>query len=80
MMFWRKRSGGDTEKLEARIRELEAENQGLREALAFYADSAHWEEGHKYRDADDITIFTDADGSSAEADGGVRARHVLRDD
>jgi len=80
MFNWRKSPGGGTEKLEARIRKLEEENRRLREALEFYADGGHWQAGHKYRDADDITIFTDADSSSAESDGGVRARHALKND
>ena len=80
MTFWRKQPSGNTDELEARVRDLEAENQDLRAALEFYANSAHWQEGHKYRDAEDVTIFTDADSSSAESDGGVRARQALRGD
>lgn len=70
--------GGGDSKLEARIKELEAENQRYREALEFYADPKHWTEGHKYRDADEATIFEDSDSTSASVDMGATALRALK--
>ena len=70
--------GGGDEKLEQRIKELEAENQRLREALEFYADPKHWSEGHKYRDADEATIFEDKEQVSAMVDMGATALRALK--
>lgn len=69
--------GGDS-KLEQRIKELEEENQRLRKALEFYADPKQWAEGHKYRDADEATIFEDKDQVSVMADMGATALRALK--
>jgi len=67
--------GGSDKKLEARVKELEEENQRLKEALEFYANPKVWSQGHKYRDADEATIFEDAGEISAMKDmGGVALR------
>jgi hypothetical protein len=70
--------GGGDSKLEARVKELEEENQRLREALEFYADPKHWSEGHKYRDADEATIFEDKGQVSAVLDMGATALRALK--
>lgn len=70
--------GGSDSKLEARVNELEEENKKLREALEFYANPKHWTEGHKFRDADEATIFEDKDSSSATADMGAVALKALK--
>ncbi len=71
--------GGGDSKLEARIKELEEENKRYREALQFYADPKHWTEGHKFRDADEATIFEDTDSTSASVDMGATALRALKD-
>lgn len=71
--------GGKDTKLEARVKQLEEENKKLREALEFYANPKHWSEGHKYRDADDATIFEDTGVTSASADMGATALKALKD-
>lgn len=63
---------GDTAKLEARIKELEAENARFRAALEFYANSDNWTHGHKYKDLDDATIFKDEDASGVDVDHGIK--------
>jgi len=77
MFFCKKDSGGSTG-LEARIKELEAQNESMRSALEFYADVESWEGGHKYTDNDDATIFTDGSESGATVDKGSRAYRVLK--
>jgi len=61
-----------------RIKELEAENKRLREALEFYANPKHWSEGHKFRDADEATIFEDTSQTSVSADMGAIAVQALK--
>lgn len=70
--------GGGDSKLEARVKELEEENQRLREALEFYANPKNWSEGHKYRDQDEATIFEDKDQVSAMVDMGATALRALK--
>ncbi len=70
--------GSRNSKLKARIQELEEENNRLREALRFYADPKNWNEGHKYRDADDATIFQDAGTTSVSVDMGATALRALK--
>ena len=70
--------GGGDSKLQARVDELEEENARLREALEFYANPKNWTEGHKYRDADEATIFEDADEVSALKDMGATALRALK--
>jgi hypothetical protein len=70
--------GGSDSKLEERVKELEEENQRLREALEFYANPKHWSEGHKFRDADEATIFEDKDQVSAVVDMGSVALRALK--
>ena len=70
--------GRSDSKLKARIKELEDENNRLREALQFYADPKSWSEGHKYRDADDATIFQDTGATSASVDMGKIALRALK--
>ncbi len=69
---------GDTAKLEARIKELEAENAKFREALEFYANPENWAGGHKYKDLDDATIFKDEGSSGVDVDHGVKALEALK--
>ena len=76
MIFGKKDSGGSD--LAARIEELEKQNRILREAIEFYANPMTWEAGHKYRDADDATIFSDGSESSATVDKGTQARRALK--
>ena len=68
--------GGDSKD---RVKQLEEENQRLREALEFYANPKHWSEGHKFRDADEATIFEDKDQVSAVVDMGAVALRALKD-
>jgi len=70
--------GGGDDKLQARVKELEEENQRLKEALEFYANPKHWSEGHKFRDADEATIFEDTDQVSAVVDMGAVALRALK--
>ena len=70
--------GGGDSKLQARVDELEEENQRLRKALEFYANPKSWTEGHKYRDADEATIFEDADEVSVMKDMGATALRALK--
>ncbi len=77
-MFFCKKSSGDTTALEAKVKELEAQNETMRAALEFYADVKNWEGGHKYTDSDDATIFTDGSESGATVDKGSRAHRVLK--
>jgi len=76
-MIFGGKSGGDTAELEAKIKELEAENQRIREALQFYADPKHWTEGHKYRDMDEATIYQEED-TSCDVDRGAVALKALK--
>ena len=50
----------------------------MRAALEFYADVKNWEEGHKYRDEDNATIFTDGSESGATVDKGSKAYRALQ--
>lgn len=76
-MIFGSKSDDKVSELEARISKLEAENARFRKALEFYADPKLWTEGHKYRDADDATIFQD-ESTSADIDGGVIALKALK--
>jgi len=78
MIFGGKGDSKKIGKLEARVQELEAENKRLREALGFYADPENWTQGHKYKDLDDATIFTDDDARGVDADHGVKATQALK--
>lgn len=77
-MIFGKKDSGDTAELEAKIKELEAQNETMRSALEFYADVKSWSAGHKYTDADDATIFTDGSESGATVDKGSRAYRTLK--
>ena len=75
MIFGKKGSestggGGD-------VAELEKQNKIMREALEFYSDPRTWEDGHKYLDADNATIFTDGSESAATIDKGAKAHRAL---
>ena len=59
--------------LEAKIKDLQEQNETMRSALEFYADVKNWEGGHKYTDDDEATIFTDGSESGATVDKGSRA-------
>ncbi len=74
MIFGSKSDSGQADK----IAKLEKENRILRTALEFYADVKHWEEGHKYRDEDNATIFTDGSESGATVDKGSKAYRALK--
>lgn len=76
MIFGKKDS--DTESLNERIKELERQNKIMRETLEFYSNPDTWSAGHKYRDADDATIFTDGSESAATIDKGNRAHRALQ--
>ena len=75
MIFGKKDSGGSGGG--ANVAELERQNKVMREALEFYSNPITWEPGHKYRDADEATIFTDGDESAATIDKGAKAYRAL---
>ncbi len=66
------------EELKQKIEQLEKQNRIMRSALEFYADTKNWEEGHKYRDEDNATIFTDGSESGATVDKGSKAYRALK--
>ena len=74
MIFGSKADSGDAEKIE----KLEKQVRIMRAALEFYADVKNWEEGHKYRDEDNATIFTDGSESGATVDKGSKAYRALQ--
>lgn len=65
-------------KLKQQLAQLEKENSILKTTLEFYADTKNWQEGHKYRDDDDATIFTDGSESGVSVDKGSRAYRALK--
>ena len=69
---------GRNKKSSKRIEKLEKQVRIMRTALEFYADAQNWEEGHKYRDADNATIFTDGSESGATVDKGSKAYRALK--
>ena len=75
MIFGKK--GSDNAGGGANVAELEKQNKIMREALEFYSDPTTWEAGHKYRDADEATIFTDGTESAATIDKGSKAYRAL---
>ena len=77
MIFGKKGSNEDVEALTSKIDVLERQNEIMRSALEFYSEPENWTEGHKYRDADDATIFTDGTESAATVDKGSRAYRAL---
>ena len=77
MIFGKKESAEDGGALKARIAKLEEQNEIMRSALEFYADVKSWQSGHKYKDQDDATIFTDGSESGATVDKGSRAYRAL---
>jgi len=77
-MIFGKKDAGDVAELKSRIEELERQNEIMRSALEFYADVKSWETGHKYRDEDNATIFTDGSESGATVDKGSRAYRALK--
>ncbi|GEM_PF-2057222 len=60
------------------IAKLEKQNQIMRSALEFYAEVKNWEEGHKYVDEDNATIFTDGSECGATVDKGSKAYRALK--
>ena len=71
------KSSGDSGELSEKLEQSEKQNKIMREALEFYANMETWSEGHKYRDPDDATIFTDGSESAATIDKGARAHKAL---
>ncbi len=74
----------DVGALKQQLSQLKGQNTKLIEhnkmmiaALEFYADKKSWEEGHKYRDDDDATIFADNSESAITADKGIVAQRAL---
>ncbi len=76
MIFGGKNS--EIEELQKQIAKLEKQNKTMKSALEFYADVKNWEEGHKYRDEDNATIFTDGSESGATVDKGSKAYRALK--
>lgn len=74
MIFGSKADSGQEEKIE----KLEKQVRIMRAALEFYADVKNWEEGHKYRDEDNATIFTDGSESGCTVDKGSKAYRALQ--
>ena len=68
----------ELDELKKQIEKLEKQNRVMREALEFYAETKNWEEGHKYRDEDNATIFTDGSESGATVDKGSKAYRALK--
>ncbi len=77
MIFGKKGDDQDSGDFKALAEKLQSDNKTLREALEFYADPANWEAGHKYRDVDDATIFTDGNETSVSVDKGTVAKRAL---
>lgn len=77
-MIFGKKSAAEIEKLTEEVEKLEEQNRTLVEAMEFYAKPENWEVGHKYRDADDATIFTDGSNSAATVDAGKKAARALK--
>lgn len=71
-------SKSDDNALKGQVEKLEKQNRIMRSALEFYADVKNWEEGHKYRDGDDATIFTDGSESGVTVDKGSMAYRALK--
>lgn len=61
-----------------KLKTLEKQNEIMRKALEFYADANTWNEGYKYTDNEDATIFTDGTKSGATVDKGSRAYRTLK--
>jgi len=76
MIFGSKKS--DDSGLAEQVKKLEKQNQIFRSALEFYAEVKNWEEGHKYRDEDNATIFTDGSECGATVDKGSKAYRALK--
>ncbi len=76
MIFGGKSS--DVDELKEQIAKLEKQNRVMRDALEFYAEVKNWEVGHKYRDEDNATIFTDGSESGATVDKGSKAYRALK--
>jgi hypothetical protein len=74
MIFGSKSDSGQAEQ----VAKLEKQVRIMRDALEFYADVKNWEEGHKYRDEDNATIFTDGSESGATVDKGSKAYRALK--
>ena len=70
--------GSKDDGLKEQVERLEKQNRIMRAALEFYADVKNWEEGHKYRDEDNATIFTDGSESGATVDKGSKAYRALK--
>ncbi len=78
MLFGKKGdSNNDLEGLKKQLVELQRQNKIMREALEFYSDPKTWQQGHKYVDADNATIFTDGSDCSAIVDKGAQAYRAL---
>ena len=75
MIFGGKKDNGESKGL---IEKLEKQNRIMRSALEFYAEVKNWEEGHKYLDEDNATIFTDGSESGATVDKGSKAYRALK--
>ena len=71
-------SKSDDGALKEQIEKLEKQNRIMRDALEFYAEAKNWQEGHKYRDEDNATIFTDGSESGATVDKGSKAYRALK--
>ncbi len=71
-------SKDDSGELKKQVEKLEKQNRIMREALEFYAEVKNWEAGHKYRDEDNATIFTDGSESGATVDKGSKAYRALK--
>ena len=76
-MIFGKKESDDSGVLKKRLAALEKQNKIMREALEFYSNPITWETGHKYRDADNATIFTDGTECSATVDKGAHAYRAL---
>ncbi len=64
--------------LQEKVDKLEKQNRVMRAALEFYAEVKNWQEGHKYRDEANATIFTDGSESGATVDKGSKAYRALK--
>lgn len=76
-MIFGNKSSEEIEKLKEQVDLLELQNKVLIDTLNFYASENNWKVGHKYRDADDATIYTDGTNSAATVDSGKKALRIL---